>query len=182
LQCETQIGSIPIRSTNFHPPQVGGWRTRLVARMGAFQAPERGSKPLCATKFGDVVQMARTFPCHGRGRGFESRRHRQVGATSPGRTAAVAVRKPGTSADCMIGVPSILLRRTQVVRERPAKSLFESSILSAASKFWWHGPVWSGRLPVTEKNAGSNPAVTAKFQHPSGASSLQGWRSADRGR
>ena len=27
-------------------------------------------------RFGDVVQLVRTLPCHGRGRGFESRRPR----------------------------------------------------------------------------------------------------------
>ncbi len=29
------------------------------------------------SKSGDVVQLVRTLPCHGRGRGFESRRPRQ---------------------------------------------------------------------------------------------------------
>ena len=27
--------------------------------------------------------------------------------------------------------------------------------------YWSHGPVWSGRCPVTAEIAGSNPAVTA---------------------
>src|SRR5580704_13341217 len=31
-------------------------------------------------KTGDVVQLVRTLPCHGRGRGFESRRPRQFQA------------------------------------------------------------------------------------------------------
>src|SRR5262249_49156735 len=34
--------------------------------------------PYSSTKAGDVVQLVRTLPCHGRGRGFESRRPRQL--------------------------------------------------------------------------------------------------------
>jgi hypothetical protein len=39
--------------------------------------PESLSSPRKhSTKSGDVVQLVRTLPCHGRGRGFESRRPR----------------------------------------------------------------------------------------------------------
>src|SRR5580700_7806848 len=35
-----------------------------------------GVRPRHQTPLGDVVQLVRTLPCHGRGRGFESRRPR----------------------------------------------------------------------------------------------------------
>jgi hypothetical protein len=36
----------------------------------------RTSPTICGTHRGDVVQLVRTLPCHGRGREFESRRPR----------------------------------------------------------------------------------------------------------
>ncbi len=38
-------------NTGFLAKTTGTWPIRLVAKTGAFQAPERGSKPLWATLF-----------------------------------------------------------------------------------------------------------------------------------
>ena len=43
-----------------------------------------GSSPIVSTS-GLVVQLVRTLPCHGRGRGFESHPDRQCGFSSSGR-------------------------------------------------------------------------------------------------
>ena len=43
-----------------------------------------GSSPIVST-IGLVVQLVRTLPCHGRGRGFESHPDRQCGFSSSGR-------------------------------------------------------------------------------------------------
>jgi hypothetical protein len=43
---------------------------------------------------GDVVQLVRTLPCHGRGRGFESRRPRQTQTTGP--SAALGISPAGS--------------------------------------------------------------------------------------
>ncbi len=46
-----------------------------------------GSSPIVPTTFGLVVQLVRTPPCHGGGRGFESHsgRHKICGISSSGR-------------------------------------------------------------------------------------------------
>src|ERR1700685_151493 len=46
------------------------------ASRGDLKSRKRRWSPPAAEKVGDVVQLVRTLPCHGRGRGFESRRPR----------------------------------------------------------------------------------------------------------
>jgi hypothetical protein len=75
-----------------HPPEIlGGGLVAVSPEMAAFPAADatealyaKPAKPAMGAEFhqvliferGDVVQLVRTLPCHGRGRGFESRRPR----------------------------------------------------------------------------------------------------------
>src|SRR5579872_1717014 len=52
---------------------------------------------------GDVVQLVRTLPCHGRGRGFESRRPRQF-FQAPASLCDTSYTK-GTQMDCKCALP-----------------------------------------------------------------------------
>ena len=54
------------------------WRPGVLPqKFGATGLDMRGSDKGKKNEVGDVVQLVRTLPCHGRGREFESRRPRQ---------------------------------------------------------------------------------------------------------
>ena len=59
------------------------FRSSSPVRTLAFHARYRGSNPLRNARFGPLVQLVRTLPCHGRGQEFESPTGRQFGISKP---------------------------------------------------------------------------------------------------
>ncbi len=51
---------------------------RLIKLSGTVCPTDKSLNLQFPNKAGDVVQLVRTLPCHGRGREFESRRPRQL--------------------------------------------------------------------------------------------------------
>ena len=84
-----------------------GWLAQLV-RAPALQAGGRRFES-CTThqigvrsQTGDVVQLVRTLPCHGRGRGFESRRPRQFFSMTCRLSPFESGRKLGATASAVV--------------------------------------------------------------------------------
>jgi hypothetical protein len=63
---ELRTDSFLLQSEQSEPPGFGA----------RFRSPSKSSRQGGRSSSGDVVQLVRTLPCHGRGRGFESRRPR----------------------------------------------------------------------------------------------------------
>src|ERR1051326_8512556 len=57
---------------------AGRASVRLIRLSGTVCPTDRSLNLQSPNKAGDVVQLVRTLPCHGRGREFESRRPRQL--------------------------------------------------------------------------------------------------------
>ncbi len=57
------------------------WEHSSAGRASALQAEGHRFEPYCSHHNGLVVQLVRTPPCHGGGRGFESHSGRQVYAS-----------------------------------------------------------------------------------------------------
>src|ERR1041385_7877660 len=57
---------------------IGGSSVKLIKLSGTVCPTDKSLNLQFPNKAGDVVQLVRTLPCHGRGREFESRRPRQL--------------------------------------------------------------------------------------------------------
>ena len=94
-------------------------------------------------EYGSVVQLVRTPPCHGGGRGFESHPNRHFFDRSicSRQTSLCGFSSFGRAPPCQGGGsgfeprnPLHIRRHSQAVRQRSAKPLFPSSILGGASR------------------------------------------------
>ena len=78
-------GSYP-RCRGFESPsRYFIWDLSSAGRASALQAEGHRFEPCSSHQIGLVVQLVRTLPCHGRGRGFESHPDRHCGFSSSGR-------------------------------------------------------------------------------------------------
>src|ERR1044071_5954072 len=57
---------------------IRGSSVKLIKLLGTVCPTDKSLNLQFPNKAGDVVQLVRTLPCHGRGREFESRRPRQL--------------------------------------------------------------------------------------------------------